>query len=157
MVPRPPNTHDHENPERRRSGEAVGAEVGQAELTAEVLQTGSGGAGLAVLGDQLSGIPPGVMTGLVAPGPRCIQANPATPRGVARRSVAGNLGSGFPPELDQVLLQALEPLACLLELIAERVRIELEQRGVAAHRLGAVAGIDPDAVVADPADQARAA
>src|SRR5262249_32771411 len=64
--------------------------------------------------------------------------------------------SGLAPELEQVLLQPLQPLPGLLEFIAERVGVHLEQLSVAADGLRAVARVHAHPVVADPAGHARA-
>ena len=62
---------------------------------------------------------------------------------------------GLAPELEQVLLQAVELLAGPLEIVAQRVEVPLEQLAVLPDDLGAVAGVDPDTVVTDPAGQLR--
>ena len=54
-------------------------------------------------------------------------AQPRRPSRAGQRRRAAGLGSGLAPELEQVLLQPLQPLPRLLELVAERVGVQLEQ------------------------------
>src|SRR5262249_30525058 len=63
---------------------------------------------------------------------------------------------GLAPERERVLPQPLQPLPGLLEFIAERVGVHLEQLSVAADGLRAVARVHAHPVVAEPAGQAHA-
>src|SRR5579875_426302 len=58
--------------------------------------------------------------------------------------------SGSAPQLYQVALQALQRPLLLLELVAERVAVPVEQLDVPPRHLLAVAGVDADRIVADP-------
>jgi hypothetical protein len=59
--------------------------------------------------------------------------------------------------LHEVALQALERLLLLLELVAKRVAVAVEELRVAAGHLVAVAGVDADRIVAHPAREPQAA